>query len=387
MDSNEVPPNFSTPPPPASSTPPPIIAPAARAPQPKRGRGWMIFALVLLALLIVSVLANFGQLASTITRVGGGHSHTAGPRLDEAILEDNNAAAKIAVIDVDGIITSRAMDQSGFTMADLIKTQLERAKEDSRVKAVVLRVDSPGGEVLASDEINRVITDFQKESKKPVVASMGNLAASGGYYISAPCRWIVANELTITGSIGVIMHTWNYRGLMNKVGLQPQVYKSGKFKDMLSGERDLSQIPEEEREEERRMVQDLIQETYNRFKEVVAEGRNEAHRLNRDQGQALAENWADYADGRVLSGTQAHELGFVDSLGNFQDAVKKAAELGGIGAATNANLIRYQQRYDFSDLFNLFGKSEARVVKVDLGIEGPKLQAGALYFLMPTAVR
>jgi protease-4 len=387
MDSNEVPPNFSTPPPPhVPSTPPPIIAPAARAPQPKRGRGWMIFALVLLALLIFSGLANFGQLASTITRVGGGHSRTAGPRLDEAILEDNNASAKIAVIDVDGIITSRAMDQSGFTMADLIKTQLERAKEDSQVKAVVLRVDSPGGEVLASDEINRVITDFQKESKKPVVASMGNLAASGGYYISAPCRWIVANELTITGSIGVIMHTWNYRGLMNKVGLQPQVFKSGKFKDMLSGERDLSQIPEEEREEERRMVQGLIDETYNRFKEVVATGRAEAHRLNEDEGRPLADNWADYADGRVLSGSQAHELGFVDSLGNFQDAVKKAAELGGIGAATHANLIRYQQRYDISDLFNIFGKSDAKVVKIDLGMEAPKLQAGALYFLMPTAV-
>jgi protease-4 len=386
MDSNEVPPHFSSPPPPVTSTPPPIIAPAGRASQPKRGRGWMIFALVLLVLLIVSVLANFGQLVSTITRVGGGHSRIAGPRLDEAILEDNNAAAKIAVIDVGGIISSRAINQSGFTMVDLIKTQLERAKEDSRVKAVVLRVDSPGGEVLASDEINRVITDFQKESKKPVVASMGNLAASGGYYISAPCRWIVANELTITGSIGVIMHTWNYRGLMNKVGLQPQVFKSGKFKDMLSGERDLSQIPEDEREEERRMVQGLIEETYNRFKEVVATGRAEAHRLNEDEGRALAENWADYADGRVLSGSQAHELGFVDSLGNFQDAVKKAAELGHIGAATNANLIRYQQRYDFSDLFNIFGKSESKVVKIDLGMEPPKLQAGALYFLMPTAI-
>jgi signal peptide peptidase SppA, 36K type len=346
----------------------------------------MIFALILLALLIISVLANFGQLVSTITRVGGGHSRIAGPRLDEAILEDNNASAKIAVIDVDGIITSRALDQSGFTMADLIKTQLERAKEDTRVKAVVLHVDSPGGEVLASDEINRVITDFQKESKKPVVASMGNLAASGGYYISAPCRWIVANELTITGSIGVIMHTWNYRGLMNKVGLQPQVFKSGKFKDMLSGERDLSQIPEGEREEERRMVQGLIDETYNRFKEVVATGRGAAHQLNENEGRALVDNWADYADGRVLSGSQAHELGFVDSLGNFQDAVKKAAELGGLGAATNANLIRYQQRHDISDLFNLFGKSEAKVVKIDLGMDTPKLQAGALYFLMPTAI-
>ncbi|MBC8096810.1 MAG: signal peptide peptidase SppA [Akkermansiaceae bacterium] len=381
MESNEVPPSFSTPPPPpAFNPPPPLITPQPQARQPKRGRGWMIVALVLLVFLGISMMLNFGQLASGFTHVKGPHNRTAGPRLDEAILEDNDASHKIVVIDVDGIITSRAMDQSGFTMVDLIKTQLERAQDDSKVKAVVLRVDSPGGEVLASDEIYRVISDFQKESKIPVVASMGNLAASGGYYISAPCRWIVANELTITGSIGVIMHTWNYRGLMNKVGLTPRVYKSGKFKDMLSGDRNPDEIPAEEHA----MLDSLINETYGRFKAVVAEGRAEAHRLNKEQGKELADDWVNYADGRVLSGTQAHELGFVDSLGNFQDAVKKAAELGKIGDARNANLIRYQQRYDLSDLFNVFGQSESRVIKVDLGMEMPKLQAGQLYFLSPT---
>jgi protease-4 len=384
MDSNQVPPSFSPPPPLA---PPPLISPAAQPRQPKRGRGWMVLALVLLVFLVFSLLLNFGQLASGLGPVSGSHGRTAGPRLDEAILEDNDASHKIAVIDVDGIISSRALDQSGFTMADLIKTQLERAQEDEKVKAVVLRVDSPGGEVLASDEIYRVITDFQNESKKPVVASMGNLAASGGYYISAPCRWIVANDLTITGSIGVIMQTWNYRQLMNKVGLRPQVYQSGKFKDMLSGDRDLAQIPAEDLEQEREMVDGLINETYNRFKEIVAEGREQAHRLNKDEGKELAENWADYADGRILSGAQAYEYGFVDSLGNFQDAVKKAAELGNIGEAKNANLIRYQQRYDLSDIFNIFGKSESQVIKVDLGMDTPKLQPGLLYFLLPTVIR
>src|SRR6185369_8858196 len=119
----------------------------------------------------------------------------------------------------------------------------------------------------------------------------------------APCRWIVANELTITGSIGVILHSWNYRGLMNKVGLRPQTYKSGKFKDMLSGERDPDEIPPEERE----MVQKLIDDTYGKFKSVVAEGRGKAHDKNKgnkgadDQGKALAQDWAEYADGRVLS--------------------------------------------------------------------------------------
>ena len=123
------------------------------------------------------------------------------------------------MVDVDGIITSRAIDQGGYSMVDVIKAQLKRAEEDDRVKAVILKVDSPGGEVLASDEISRAIAEFQtKPHGKPVVCSMGSLAASGGYYVSAPCRWIVANELTITGSIGVIMSTWNYRGLMDKVG-------------------------------------------------------------------------------------------------------------------------------------------------------------------------
>ena len=247
---------------------------------------------------------------------------------------------------------------------------------------MILKVDSPGGEVLASDEIYRAIADFQRDSPKPVIAAMGNLAASGGYYVSAPCQWIVANELTITGSIGVILHTWNYRGLMNKVGLRPETYKSGKHKDMLSGERD----PDKEDPEEREMVQSLINETYGRFTNVVAKGRALAHEKNQkyaenEQGRALSRDWTEYADGRVLSGSEAFKLGFVDQKGNFEDAVKRAQKLAGISAA---NLIEFQQRYDISDLFRLFGKSETRVVKLDLGVEGPKLQAGQLYFLSPT---
>jgi protease IV len=339
----------------------------------------MVLAIILFAMLSLSVLVNFSQLVSGLGTVKGVHTRMAGPRLEEVLLEDNDASSKILVLDINGIITSTALDQSGFTMVDLLKSQFERAKDDSRVKAVILRVDSPGGEVLASDEIYRVIHDFQEESGKPVIASMGNLAASGGYYVAAPCRWIVANELTITGSIGVIMHSWNYRGLMNKVGLAPTVYKSGKFKDMLSGERDPSDIPPEERA----MIQSLIDETFSRFKEVVAEGRNEAHEQNKDSGRALAEDWATYADGRILSGTQAYELGFVDQLGNFQDAVDQAKKLGGV--TRDANLIQYQQRYDLGDFFRVFGKSDSKsVVKVDLGMDTPPLQAGRLYFLSPT---
>jgi protease-4 len=349
----------------------------------KGGRGWMIVALILFVLLAFSFLSNLGHFARNFVSSGGKRINSAGPRLEEVIIEDNDAANKIAVVDIKGVITSQAMDGSGYNLVDVVKAQLKRADDDDKIKAVILKVDSPGGEVLASDEIYRLLTDFQKDAKKPIVASMGNLAASGGYYVSSPCQWIVANELTITGSIGVIMHGWNYRGLMDKVGLTPEVYKSGKFKDMLSPERKPEDIPPEERQ----MVQHLIDETYARFKQVVQDGRSQAHQKNKsnaDKGRALAEDWAKYADGRVLSGKEAYDLGFVDQLGNFQEAVKRAKILAGLGGNANANLIQFQQRIDFGDFLRMFGKSQAPpVVKLDLGVETPKLQVGQLYFLAP----
>jgi len=344
----------------------------------------MIFAIVLLCFLVLSLFGNLTGMMGNLVSSKGKHIRAVGPKLEEVITEDNDALDKIAVIEVQGIITSGGLDQGGYNMVELIEAQLKHAEDDAKVKAVILKVDSPGGEVLASDEIYRAIYDFQKKSRKPVVASMGNLAASGGYYVSAPCQWIVANELTITGSIGVIMHSWNYRGLMNKVGLQPETYKSGKFKDMLSGERN----PEDITPEERAMVQSLIDETYLKFKGVVAKGRADAREKNQkngtgEQGRPLAQDWEQYADGRVLSGNEAFKLGFVDQKGNFQDAINRAKLLAGV---RSANLIQFQQHYDISDLFRLFGKSESRVMKLDLGIEAPKLQVGQLYFLAPTFV-
>src|ERR1039458_5838049 len=251
--------SFSSPGVPPPLTPPPIITPPPPA-KPRKSRGWMIFAIILLVLLFISLFGNFTQFISRA--FGSGFSRGSfrtsmarevGPRLEECLLKDNDARSKIAVVTVDGIITDNARNQAGNNMVDVIKAQLDRAKDDDRVKAVILKVDSPGGEVRASDEINKAVADFQDKSHKPVVCSMGSLAASGGYYVSAPCRWIVANDLTITGSIGVILHTWNYRGLMDKVGVRPQTFKSGKYKDMLSGSREPDSITQEERD----MVQAL----------------------------------------------------------------------------------------------------------------------------------
>ncbi len=378
--------SFSSPGVPPPLTPPPIITPPPPA-KPRKSRGWMIFAIILLVLLAFSLLGNFTQFISRAFSSGFSRSsfrtsmgREVGPRLEECLLKDNDARSKIVVVTVDGIITDNARDPAGNNMVDVIKAQLDRAKDDDRVKAVILKVDSPGGEVMASDEINKAVADFQDKSHKPVVCSMGSLAASGGYYISVPSRWIVANELTITGSIGVVLHTWNYRGLMDKVGLAPVTYKSGLYKDMLSGERSTNEIPAEERV----MVQGLIDETYQRFKNVVAEGRKYAHEKNKTEGHALINNWTNYADGRVLSGTQAFKYGFVDELGNFDDAVKTTKKIAGL---TRANLIEYRERYDISEFLRLFGQSgAAHDIKLDLGLELPKLQAGQLYFLSPTFV-
>jgi len=243
---------------------------------------------------------------------------------------------------------------------------------------VILKVNSPGGEVLASDEIYNSIRDFQTKYKKPVVASMGSLAASGGYYVSAPCQWIVANEMTITGSIGVIMHGYNYRGLMDKIGLRPDVYKSGIHKDMLSPDRLESEIPADERE----MIQGLIMETYGKFTNIVAAGRQESNRLNKGKGKKLASDWTEYADGRVVSGKQALELGLVDDLGDFNKAVEQAKTIAKVGTA---NLIHYEEPFDLGNLFRIFGKTEApaSTIKVDLGLDFPKLQIGRLYFIAP----
>jgi protease-4 len=209
---------------------------------------------------------------------------------------------------------------------------------------------------------------------------MGSLAASGGYYISAPCRWIVADELTLTGSIGVIMHGYNYRGLMDKVGIRPMTFKSGKFKDMLSPDRSTNDIPPEEQA----MVQSLIDETFQKFKGVVRDGRNAAHEKNQREGHALADDWESLADGRVLSGTQALQSGFVDQLGDFDDAVEKAEEITGI---SKANLVEYQERYDISNFLSMFGQNgKAPDIKLDLGMEAPELQPGCLYFLSPSFV-
>ncbi len=382
---NPVPPPHPTP----AATPPPLsasIAPGpspiypARPAPPRSSNGWKwAVGLIALGCLGFWLVGLFGH----------NNSHPRKAKLDgkfyqEHTLTDKDVDDKILVIEIGGVISSHDMDGSG-NMVERVKDEFELASKDDLIKAVLLKVDSPGGEVLASDDIYQIIREFQEKTGKPVVATMGSLAASGGYYVSAPCRWIVAHELTITGSIGVIMSGLNVRGLMDKVGIRPEVYKSGKFKDMMSSTRP----PEEVTAAERQMVQALIDETYGTFKAVVGKGRADSRAQNTKAGldkesRALTSDWELYADGRIFSGREAHKLGFVDELGGFEVAMNRAKKLAGI---TEANVVKFEQPFNFGNFFRLFGKSEARGVKVDLGLDFPRLQAGRMYFLSPTILQ
>jgi protease-4 len=245
-------------------------------------------------------------------------------------------------------------------MVDDIKGALQTALEDDEVKGVVLAVDSPGGEVTASDIIYNEVLKVQK--KKPVVVAMSSLGASGAYYLACAADWIVANPTTFTGSIGVIIQSLNYEGLFDKVGLDAVVFKSGKFKDMLSGSRPLTP-------EEGAYVEGMVKQVYERFLGIVASSRAlEADEL-RDT----------LADGRILTGRDAKEAGLVDQLGYLEDAFDKARDLA---EAPDAGVIRYQSGLNFQRLLRLMGAGMESKVEVQL-TPGPsfRMQPGRAYLL------
>jgi len=206
----------------------------------------------------------------------------------------------VGVIEVRGVIADSTE----------INNQLRDFLENDRIKAVVLRVDSPGGVVGPSQEIYEEVKKFA--AKKKLIVSMGSVAASGGYYIAAPATMIYANPGTLTGSIGVLMKLSNVQGLLQKIGLSSFVLKSGKFKDSGSPVRPMTN-------EERQLFQGVIDSMHGQFVRAVAEGR-----------KLPLETVRSLADGRVLSGEQALQVKLVDKIGNFQDAVDAAAKLSGI---------------------------------------------------------
>ena len=212
---------------------------------------------------------------------------------------------KIAIVEIRGVITQ----SSG------IIEEIHQYLEDEGVKAIILRIDSPGGGVGPSQEIYREIMKIK--SKKKVVTSMGSVAASGGYYVACASDLIVANPGTITGSIGVLMEFTNIEELFKKIGIKGVVVKSGELKDMGSPFREMTP-------EERRIIQEVIDNVHQQFIQAVADGR----KLDRSKV-------AQIADGRILTGEQAKQLGLVDQIGNLEDAIDTTAKLVGIVGKPN----------------------------------------------------
>ncbi len=221
---------------------------------------------------------------------------------------------RIGVIFVEGVIAG-GREESGLlstgAAAQTILEQLKEAREDNSIKAVLIRINSPGGSAAASQEIGDEIDKIRK-AKKIVVASMGDVAASGGYWIAAKADRIMADPATMTGSIGVIMETQNMQELFNKIGISPQTIKSGPYKDIGSPNRPLTPA-------ERNILQTMVDDIYGQFVDVVAKGR----RIDRNKVLQMA-------DGRIFTGRQARNSGLVDELGNYYDAVALTAKLAGI---------------------------------------------------------
>ena len=343
---------------------PPILQSSPTAPPRRRPWGWIVLAVMAMLLLALSLAGNavLGSLVA-LSSVFDEDSRTTAFR-ETRIGGDAGATEKIAVIHVQDLISFSVPGYSGDEgMVGDIKEQLARATSDESVKAIIIAIDSPGGEVTASDVIHHAISAAKKKSGVPVVASLGALAASGGYYVATSADWIVAHRTTLTGSIGVIFHLWNYRGLMDKLGVKPIIYKSGRMKDMLSPEKEETEITDEEKA----LAQRLVMRDYERFIEVVAEGR---HMKAEDLKTGLA-------DGRVLGGADALENKFVDQLGYFEDAVAKAKSLAKI---KTARLVKYEAPWSLRKALSLFADSRWPTGLV-VAPKDFRLENGRFYYL------
>jgi len=234
-------------------------------------------------------------------------------------------SGKIAVLSVAGTIGpgDPIPSSTSSTTPELLRDQLRQATEDQSVRAVILEVNSPGGSVVPTDQMHESIQDFKETTGKPVVVSMGQTAASGGYYIATAADQIVAHPNTLTGSLGVIFSYLNFAEAADEFGIEPEVVKSGPYKDIGSFTR-------EPTEEELEILQAYVDEGYDQFVEVIVEGRG-----------LPDEEVRELADGRVYSGLQAEALGLVDDLGDLERAAEIAGELAGVEEAT---VVRYQRR-------------------------------------------
>ncbi|MBC6295969.1 signal peptide peptidase SppA [Listeria sp. FSL L7-1517] len=299
---------------------------------------WIALGIVL-ALLIVSALAKVTstqlaneeeeEMAVMDTLFAGTNE------LTETVIEDAGPS-RIAVLSVDGTIqdtgeSSSLFGETGYNHS-FFMDQLEQVRFDDSIRGVLLYVNSPGGGVMESAQIRDKILQIKKERSIPVYVSMGSMAASGGYYISAPADKIFASKETLTGSLGVIMQGYDYSELMKKLGISDNTIKSGTHKDIMSPTRPMT-------DEEKKIMQSMIDDSYNEFVHVVASGRG----MSEEQVRKIA-------DGRIYDGRQAKENGLIDEFGYQEDALaalKKEQKL------SNASVIQYDAPTGFDSFFSV----------------------------------
>ncbi|WP_062104252.1 signal peptide peptidase SppA [Bacillus niameyensis] len=265
----------------------------------------------------------------------------------EEVVETGSPLNKIAVLEVDGVIQDTgeaSIFQTGGYLHKEFMKQLNHVKEDATVKAIVLKVNSPGGGTNESAEIHHKLVQIKEETNKPIYVSMGSMAASGGYYISAPADKIFASPETLTGSLGVIMQGINIAELADKLGIDFTTIKSGPYKDIMSQYREMT-------DEEKAILDSMLKNSYDEFVRVISEGR-----------QMPESDVRKLADGRIYDGRQAKEVGLIDDFGYEEDVIeqlKKDHELDG------AQVIRYSSSIGFGSLFGVvtqkFGGKEAEM--------------------------
>jgi protease-4 len=299
--------------------------PETHAERPRRRRRWPFVVGGLVALGLVG-LAVFAVVLILVTAGG-----TTAPAVYDEEYVSGDGPDKVAVVPVEGVIAP-ADDTLGGVLPtstpEGLADALSQAGSDPSVVAVVLEINSPGGGVTASDEMHQSVLDFEENTGKPVVVSMGDVAASGGYYISTAADRIVANETTLTGSLGVIFEITNFAEAADKYGIKQVVIKSGKYKDIGSAFREMTP-------EERGIFQSIVDESYAQFVDVISEGRD-----------IPEERVREIADGRVYSGLQAKKLGLVDSFGGLDEA---SATAGNLADTSDTTVIRYVQQPSFTD--------------------------------------
>jgi len=279
--------------------------------------------------MLISILASVIQLYNSMDRTRGGGVPMPEMRAGVGVIR------LYGPISMSGEATVLGGSAGG---ADGFVAELDGMMHDDNIKAIVVRIDSPGGTVAATQEIFHKLMKIRKE-KKVLVASMGDIAASGGYYSASACDYIMANPGTITASIGVIAAAPNLKGLFEKLGIRMNVIKSGKYKDILSSSRDMT-------DEEKKLLQEMIDSSYEQFLKDVSLGRN-----------IPIDDIRPVADGRVMTGSAALECKLIDGLGTFEDSIAKAKEMAKL--PEDAPVYENQP----NTLSELFGSLEGKISK------------------------